>query len=297
MNDTAPGVPVGRSRLASFTWGYGLGVALIGVFFAVPLYKLASYALGSELYSHILLVPFVTGYLIWLRRWRLASTMSTDPLAAVVPAVAAIFLLGFHAIRSASGSVAEEDSLFALTGAFLLLLIAVTALCFGRGLLKSLAFPILFLAFMLPLPTALAAEVEGALQLGSAWVAGVMFQLAGTPVFHDESILLIPGMNLQVTRECSGIHSTLVLLMTSLVAGNVFLAARWRRTALALAVIPIALLRNGLRIFIIGELCVRSGPEMIDSYLHRQGGPIFFAVSLLPLAFLLLALRRGDTGR
>jgi exosortase/archaeosortase family protein len=59
---------------------------------------------------------------------------------------------------------------------------------------------------------------------------------------------------------------------------------------LSVAVIPIALLRNGLRVFVIGQLCVRIGPEMIDSPIHRHGGPVFFALSLIPFFLLLLWL-------
>jgi hypothetical protein len=60
-------------------------------------------------------------------------------------------------------------------------------------------------------------------------------------------------------------------------------------------VIPLAILRNGLRIFIIGQLCVRVSPGMIDSYVHRHGGPIFFAMSLIPFFLLLVILRKSES--
>ena len=63
---------------------------------------------------------------------------------------------------------------------------------------------------------------------------------------------------------------------------------------LVLAVFPLALARNGLRIFVIGELCVRISPDMINSAIHRQGGPLFFALSLIPLGVLLYALAKSD---
>ena len=61
---------------------------------------------------------------------------------------------------------------------------------------------------------------------------------------------------------------------------------------LALAVIPLGIVRNGLRIFTLGQLCIHVSPAMINSDLHRRGGPLFFAISLTPLFFLLLFLRR-----
>ena len=63
---------------------------------------------------------------------------------------------------------------------------------------------------------------------------------------------------------------------------------------LAAAVIPLALLRNGFRVFVIGELCVRVSPDMIDSWVHKQGGPFFFALSLIPFSILLYFLYRAD---
>jgi exosortase/archaeosortase family protein len=84
------------------------------------------------------------------------------------------------------------------------------------------------------------------------------------------------------------------LFITSILAGHLFLRSPWKRSVLAAAVIPLALLRNGFRVFTIGELCVHIGPQMIDSFIHRRGGPIFFALSLLPFFLLLFFLAKSD---
>ena len=63
---------------------------------------------------------------------------------------------------------------------------------------------------------------------------------------------------------------------------------------LVLVVIPLALLRNGFRIFVIAQLCVRIGPQMIDSPIHRHGGPVFFVLSLVPLFLLLVYLSKRE---
>jgi len=97
-----------------------------------------------------------------------------------------------------------------------------------------------------------------------------------------------------VAKECSGIRSSLVLVITSLLAANMFLRTTWRRALLVVAVIPLGLLRNGLRILVISLLCVHIGPEMINSVIHRRGGPLFFVASLIPLFVLLWWLRRRD---
>jgi exosortase/archaeosortase family protein len=83
--------------------------------------------------------------------------------------------------------------------------------------------------------------------------------------------------------------------MTSILAANLFLKTPWRRFALVAFVIPLAILRNGFRILVIGLLCVNVGPQMIHSVIHRRGGPVFFALSLIPLFALLWWLRKGET--
>jgi exosortase/archaeosortase family protein len=118
--------------------------------------------------------------------------------------------------------------------------------------------------------------------------------MTGTPLLRDGTVLALPGIVLEVARECSGIHSSWVLFLTSLVASNLFLSSPWRRLILVAFVIPLAIVRNSFRILVIGLLCVHVGPHMIDSYIHRQGGPIFFALSLIPLFGLLLWLRHQE---
>ncbi len=94
-------------------------------------------------------------------------------------------------------------------------------------------------------------------------------------------------MTLKVAKECSGIRSSWVLFISSLLMSHLFLRTRWRRIVLVAFVIPLGILRNGFRILVIGLLCVYVGPYMIDSSIHHRGGPLFFALSLIPLFILL----------
>src|SRR5207245_2243041 len=88
-----------------------------------------------------------------------------------------------------------------------------------------------------------------------------------------------------------------VLLITSILAANMFLRTTWRRALFVGAVIPLGLLRNGFRILVVALLCVHIGPHMIDSPIHRRGGPLFFALSLVPLFLMLWLFRRSEINR
>jgi exosortase C (VPDSG-CTERM-specific) len=275
-------------------WRLVFGIAILVIGFGAPICQLVQFAAHSELYSQILLVPFITAYLIWLKRNALPSGAQPAARTAVTFIGAGLALLAAFWFARPVGSLHTEDYLAWVLSAFLLLLVGVCCSVLSAATMRALAFPLGLLIFIVPIPTILMDWITSFLQNGSATMAYGMFVLSGMPVAKDGLIFHLPGMNLEVAPECSGIHSTLSLLITSLLAGYLFLRSPWKRALLSLAVVPLALLRNGFRVFTIGQLCVRIGPEMIHSYIHRRGGPIFFALSLLPLFLFLILLRKSE---
>ena len=147
---------------------------------------------------------------------------------------------------------------------------------------------------MVPLPVSAEIGLETFLQHGSALAARLFFTLVDMPYVYEGLTFHLPAVNIQVAPECSGIHSSIILFITSAVAGYMFLRSPWKRAIFLFAVIPLGLLRNGFRVFVIGELCVHIGPEMIESWIHRRGGPVFFLLSLVPLFLLLYLLHRTE---
>ena len=275
--------------------GLVLSTAGLLLCFSLPLYRLVRFAIQSELYSYIILIPFISGYLVWLRRRSLPPCSSPDRRAAVIPLTIGVALLAsYWAAALARTELGREDSLVLTTLSFLMFFGAACSLFLGKPTLRALAFPLGFLVFMVPIPMLLRTWMETFLQHGSAAVAFGLFKLAGTPVFSRGLSFQLPGFSMKVAPQCSGIHSSMALFITSLLAGYFFLRPRWKRATLALAVIPLALLRNGFRVFTIGQLCVHIGPEMINSYIHRHGGPIFFVLSLVPFFLLLFFLMKSD---
>ena len=160
--------------------------------------------------------------------------------------------------------------------------------------MTAAAFPFAFLIFIVPMPDAMADTLETASQLASTEAASLFFDITGTPVLREGTIWQLPNIVIQVGQEFSGIRSSWVLVLTSLLAANLFLKSTWRRAILVCFVIPLAIVRNGFRVFVIGMLCVQIGPAMIHSVIHRRGGPLFFTLSLIPLFLLLWWLRRSE---
>jgi exosortase C (VPDSG-CTERM-specific) len=265
------------------------------VVFARPLLMLTSYVAGSQLHSYILLVPFVSAYLLYIRRDQLPKNYGTDPpLGSVFLAVG----LGLFAFTSWLGFAGQplgiNGRIVLLTFSFLCCLAAGGFFFFGRDWMRGAAFPLAYLIFLVPMPDAMADALEMASKSAAAEVANVLFQLSGTPFLRAGPVFQLPNITIEVAQECSGIRSSWVLFMTSILASNLFLKTPWRRFLLVAFVIPLGILRNGFRILVIGLLCVNLGPHMIHSVIHRRGGPVFFVLSLVPLLLMLWWLRRGD---
>ena len=271
-----------------------LAVAILVLCFGRPLCDLLRLTIKDDLYSYIPLIPLISIYLVWLQKKSLPCLSEpARKLATLFFAGGLTTIAGYlFAVRSAS--LANEDYLALIIFAFLLFLTGTCCLFLGRKLSRAIAFPIGLLVFMIPFPEFVRHGIETFLQPGSAAVAAGLFKLSGMPVYQDGLMFRLPGFNLEVATECSGIRSSLALFIMSLLTGYLFLCRPWNRTMLALAVIPLALLRNGFRIFVIGQLCVRVGPEMINSPIHRHGGPPFFILALLPLFLLLIFLRKSE---
>ena len=263
--------------------------------FGQSLLALANYAAHSALHSHILLIPFVSAYLLYIRRDQLPRKYVADlPLGMVFLAGGLGFSLFTYWLNFAGRALADNYYLVLLTLSFLCCLAAAGFFFFGRGWMRAAAFPLGFLIFMVPMPDAMADALETASKYASAEVANFLFHLSGTPFLRVGLIFQLPNITIEVAQECSGIRSSWVLFMTSILAANLFLKTPWRRFALVVFVIPLGILRNGFRILVIGLLCVHMGPQMIHSLIHRRGGPVFFVLALIPFFLVLWLLRKGD---
>jgi exosortase C (VPDSG-CTERM-specific) len=271
--------------------GWCIYLAILCGAFALPLREFVTYARHSEVHSYVLLIPFVSAYLIYIRWKQLSREVNSAWGFALLMAAAGTGAL-FASLHFTE--LGQNDYMTLLALSFVCFVIAGTFLFLGSQWARSAMFPLFFLAFVIPLPEAVVDSLENASKEASADVANWLFLMSGTPALRTGTVFQLPGISIMVAKECSGIRSSLVLVITSLLAANMFLRATWRRALLVGAVIPLGLLRNGFRILVISLLCVHIGPEMINSPIHRRGGPIFFVASLIPLFVVLWWLRRAE---
>jgi len=280
--------------------GVWVSVGLLSVAFSLVLLRLFRLSFGSEFESYIPLIPVVSFYLLYLNRGAVAVPSAGTPeriVAAVLGVVSAGLLVVQGMIVPCEWRQGAAGSLTLPTVSFVTAVIGCAVLFRGLSAFKRSMFPWVFLYLMVPIPEPVAHGLRVALQQGSADVAYALFRLTGTPVFRDGLNFSLPGLTIEIAEECSGIHSTLVLLISSMVAGHLFLRKRGSCTLLALMVIPVGLIRNGIRVVTLSLLTVYVDPRVIDSPLHHRGGPVFFVLSLGMLATILWGLRRYEKRR
>jgi exosortase C (VPDSG-CTERM-specific) len=274
---------------------YAAFLLVIGLVFVKPIIDLINYAAQTDLHSHILLIPFISAYLIFVQRHRLPKDYAASPGFAAI-----LFLLGLVTVAAArvflkaDPPVSQNDYLSLMAFSFVCFVVAGGFLFLGRKWMNTVAFPMAFLIFMVPLPDRALHFLETASQLASTEAAAMFFAITGTPMLRNGVVFQLPGISIEVAQECSGIRSSWVLLTAALTASYLFLKSPSRRAILVAFVIPLAIVRNGFRIWVIGVLCMEFGPHMIHSIIHHRGGPFFFALSLIPLFLLLRWLRRGE---
>jgi exosortase C (VPDSG-CTERM-specific) len=295
--DLHPETDLGRTALRQQLQRLAGVVGLLVICFGWPLLRLIFFAAHSDLFSCILLVPFISGYLIWTMRKTLdlQDIRPCWPGAVLGWVAGGAIIAGYWLGLRGGWQPPTQDYLTLMTLAFLCCFWGVCLAMLGTKLLSQVLFPVAFLLFAVPIPTNWLAHIDTFFQYTSAATAEGFFNVVREPVLRSGLIIQLSSLSMRVAPECSGIHSTLVLLMTSFLAGYMFLPRTWSRAVLVLAVIPLAILRNGFRVFVLGWLGVHFFPHILDSAFHHHGGPIFFVLSLIPFFLLLVFLRKLDT--
>ncbi len=233
----------------------------------------------NDNYSHGPLVPLTSAALVWLR-WDKLRRLEVKPFA---PGLA---LVALGCLMQVFGTRAD---LFALQGWSLLpLLFGLSLTFFGRAITHMLAFPLGYLGFMLTFPPVVMNTLSyGLKELAvQASVAGA--KLAGAHVTRSGMSLFLPTGELRVENPCSGLRSLLALVATGTLFAYFQSGGTWRRWAVMLAAVPIALAGNIARLTLLVIAADRTSVEQATGKFHDASGYVMYAVSLA----LLLAMRR-----
>ncbi len=245
-------------------------------------------SLKQDQYSHILLIIPISAALMFLERKTIFSRVKfylPAGLGLVFIALCAVFL-SKHPLVGATRWLSPSMALFNLWCVIAFLF------CFGLSACRAGWFPLLFLLLIVPIPDQTLQAINSFLQVRSADATYVLLKTARVPVLRPDPVhLSVPGLDIEVAKECSGIRSSVLLFVISLVLGHLFLNSWWKRALFIVLVIPITIIKNGLRIFVLTTLGAYVDPSYLVGRLHHQGGILYFLLALFLMTFVLYGLR------
>lgn len=271
--------PIKQPRTISWPAVAWFGILLIAVYYPI-LSKLVLQWSTDDDVSHGFFVPLVAGYIGWQRREQFLNIEWK-------PAWWGVALMVWAGLQAYLGMLGAE--LFLQRTAFLLTLVAMLLILGGTALVRALAFPLLLLPFMIPLPTVVYNQITFPLQLFASAVAEKSLDVLNVPVLRDGNILELASQKLDVAEACSGIRSLLSLSFLSLVYAYFFDRKIWMRWVLLIATIPIAIIANSARVTLTGVFS-EINPALAEGFFHEAEGWVIFVVALVILVAVHQAL-------
>ncbi len=265
---------------------FGLGaVALLVAAAYAPLmpWLVERWRAPDGFFSHGPLVPLASGWLLWRRRHELAASSREGDwrgLLLIAPALALLLVSGL--LRFDSPALAT----------LLLLLPGLLVLLGGVSSARAAAAPIAFLAFAMPWPMELLADVVQSLKLLVVAASAALVNLSGAGIVARGSWLLLPGGDrLLVDDECSGLSSAIALLaLWTFMAATARRSPPSRRLLLVLLSLPVALAANVARVTLLAAIGVARGADRVAAWHHSANGASF-CVALVALLLLERGLR------
>jgi len=266
-------------------------ICLAAVYYG-PLKELITVSMRNALYSHIPLIPLVSGYFLFSGR---RGLLPGGGYSYVWGLSLVILGIGMYFLAIDQGTnLNRNDYLSLMIFSGVTIWIGGFIFSFGVKSFRANLFPLLFPFFLVPIPTLIVETLILILQIGSTEVSYALFKMTGVPILREGFTFHLSGISIEVAKQCSGIRSTIALFITSTIAGHLFLQTGWKKLLLILCIFPITVVKNGLRIVTLTLLGNYVDVRILGSELHKSGGIPFFVVALVLLAPVLWVLRKSE---
>lgn len=234
-------------------------------------------------YSHGFFIVPLALYFAWERRDKILASPQQSSLFGLVVVAGSLFLL-VAGLLGAELFLARVSIIFTLAGAILFL--------FGWRTLRVLAFPLLFMLLMVPLPAIIFNKIAFPLQLLASHVGEYSVRSLDIPILREGNVLILANAKLEVAEACSGIRSLVSLFTLGIVFGYFVDNRVWVRSFIALSAIPVAILANGLRVASAGVAAHNYGTAGVEGLFHEFSGWVVFVVAFLMMFGLQRLLQR-----
>src|SRR5689334_12796864 len=209
---------------------------------------------------------------IWMA-WR----SGIDAVAKPNRTLGVTLLLLAVVVRTASGLAAE---LFTMRGSIVIALAGITVYEFGFKQLIRWWLPFALICLSIPLPELITQALALPLQFKASRMGAALLEMRNVPVRLAGNVIQLPGRELFVTEACSGLRSLTALLSMAVLLGALVLKRPVTRILLVVLAVPVAIVVNGIRVFITGFLVYYVSPAYGEGFMHITEGWLLFLVSL-----------------
>jgi exosortase len=268
-----------------------LPLVIAGVLLLVPyvpmFYSMGKMWLEDDNMSHGLFVPIAAAFIARDKRHYLATI---KPQVNYWGLVLVVFGMAMLCI----GPPSLPTFVFITRMAFLFSLVGSILFLRGAATLRALAYPLLLLPLMIPLPGFIYDRLTLPLQLIASMLAENFLTILGFSVLREGNILHMPTQTLDVAEACSGLRSLYALTFLTLTYAYFFASRNWRRWVLFAAIIPVAILANAGRVTataILGNY----NPALTVGFYHEMLGWTVFVFAFIMLFCLNAVLKRIRT--
>jgi len=250
---------------------------LVVIMYAPVLTLLALQWWNDPNYGHGFFVPVFAGYVLWSERnhWRALPFRPSNLGFAIMLCAIGLRVLG---MLGAEFFIARLSLVILICGIILFLA--------GSETLRSMAFPLGYLLFMIPLPAIIYYHLTFPLQLLASRLGATGLVVLGIHTVREGNLLTLPNCTLNVVEACSGIRSLLSLLAAVVAFAYLAESRMWKRLVLVVASIPIAIATNGLRLVATGVLSYFFGPSVDSGVVHLALGLAFFTMAFLSIMLI-----------
>ena len=258
-----------------------LGLLVLAAYFPSLMWMYERWTVKDTYYSHGFLVPLISAFLIWKKREELKKINLKPSNMGWIFLVPSIITYLISALLRINFSAA-----FTLVP----VLIGLVLLFLGKEYLKHLLFSILFLIFMIPLPSAAIVNISFQLKIFAAKLSTFIVNQIGIHAIREGSVIKTAHAYLMVEDPCSGIKSLIALIALGTLMAYLSHTTRIKKTIMFLSAVPIAVGANIVRIVILTLASEIYGTKFAMGWFHDTMGFVVFIIAFLALSLLAKAL-------
>lgn len=228
-------------------------------------------------YSHGFLVPFISLFLVWLKKDELSKLK-------IKPANIGWVFFGIGILVHAISALLRVY----FTSGFSLIpvIVGLVLLFLGKSFLRKLWFPILFLCFMIPLPLVAIASISFKLKILASQISTSILNGLGVAATRDGSIIKTMHSYIIVEDPCSGIRSLIALIALGALMAYFSNISRTKKVLLFASSVPIAISSNVIRIVALSLVSEMYGAQWATGFFHTAMGFLVFVFSFASLLII-----------